>query len=748
MRAAIARMPEMILLSNVPGRQRWRVPAIDSKPRLAAAVELALRNESGVLLVKANPLTGRILLKWHPSQRPPEIRPIVCRALDKGPVSLAVYQKHLGTPDRKVRTLIHKLVLGGIKLSLILLSRAAWGAVATGPLAGPIVVMSISGTIITGFDFLRALFRTVTGRSGITTGTLIGAATLSSIALSENVTALIVIWLLNLGEYLEEVTLRRTRAAIRELLSTDDEEIWVWVNGVEVSMPAKAVHRGAMVVARAGRKIPVDGVIECGEATINEAPITGESMPAIRFAGDCVYAGTILMAGTIRIRVTGVGSETVVGKLIERVELAQALRPQIQTIGDRFARKVVPSSFLAAGLVLLVTRDPRRALTMLLVACPCAAGLATPTAVSASIGNCARRGVLVKGGTHLESMASLDTVAFDKTGTLTESQPSVSRVIPCSKGYTEERVLSLAARAEVHSQHPLALAIVSRAGLEQSGLDAGSEFELLPGRGVRAHWDEHEVLAGSRHLLEGFQVEVSHEHERLFASQVGHAETVVYVAHQRRLVGLIAISVQIRPEAGAALARLREGGVSRLVMLTGDLESVARHVANSVGVTEWRARLLPDDKFEAIRKMRASGRRVAMVGDGVNDASALAVADVGFAMGAAGSDVAVETADVALASDDLRHVADVMHISRRTMRVVRQNYSRALGVNSIGLYLAAAGTINPIVAAVLHNLSTILVVFNSSRLIRFDPNGIRQDTLGGKLALSVPMHEEVKTYCA
>jgi cation-transporting P-type ATPase C len=197
---------------------------------------------------------------------------------------------------------------------------------------------------------------------------------LSSIALSENVTALIVIWLLNLGEYLEEVTLRRTRAAIRELLSAADEEIWVWVNGVEVSMPAKAVQRGAIVMARSGRKVPVDGVIESGEATINEAPITGESMPASRFPGDAVYAGTILMAGTIRIRVTGVGSETVVGKLIERVELAQALRPQIQTIGDRFARKVVPSSFLAAGLVLLITRDPRRALTMLLVACPCAAG--------------------------------------------------------------------------------------------------------------------------------------------------------------------------------------------------------------------------------------------------------------------------------------------------------------------------------------------------------------------------------------
>jgi cation-transporting P-type ATPase C len=746
MSTAVAQIAQMDLLSDIPGRQRWRVPRIDSRPRLAAAVEIALRKESGVLFVKANPLTGRILIKWDPSQRRPAIKWIISKALETGPLSESAYGKLRGAPDRQVNRLIQKLVLGGVKLSLILLSRVAWGAAAAGPLAVPILVMSVSGTIITGFDFLRALCRTVTGRGAITTGTLIGAATLSSIALSENVTALIVIWLLNLGEYLEVLTLRRTRAAIRELLSAEDEEIWILADGVEVSVSPKEVCPGAIAVARAGRKIPVDGVIISGEATINEAPITGESMPAVRRAGDPVYAGTVLMAGSILIRVTGVGAETVVGKLIERVEQAHALRPQIQTLGDRFARKVVPSSLAAAGLVLLVTRDPRRALTMLLVACPCAAGLATPTAVSASIGNSARRGMLVKGGAHLESMATLDTVAFDKTGTLTDSQPSVSQVIPCVDGYTEERVLFLAARAEIHSQHPLAIAIVNRVGVERTGLEEGAEFELLPGRGVRSSWEGHEVLVGSRLLLRDFQVEVSRENQKLFGSQVGAAATVVYVAHQRRLVGLITISVRIRPEADAALVQLRRAGISRLVMLTGDMDGVAEHVASSLGLTEWQAQLLPDDKFEAIRKMRASGRRVAMVGDGVNDASALAIADVGFAMGAAGSDVAVETADVALASDDLRHVADVMDISRRTMSVVRQNYALALGVNSIGLYLAAAGTINPIVAALLHNLSTILVVFNSSRLIGYDPRQIQANNSDGVM-LAAPIAEEEEACC-
>jgi cation-transporting P-type ATPase C len=709
-------------------------------------VELALRKDPRILSASANPVTGKVLIKWDPAQPAPDARSLLSRALSKGPVSEIVYRQLHPARDGKLRTLINNLILGGVKLTLILYSRIVWGAIATSPLAAPILIVSVTGAAITGFRFLRDLGRTVTGRSGITTGTLIGAATLSSIALREGVTALIVIWLLNLGEYLEALTLRRTRAAIRGLLSTDDDEVWVLLDGAEICVSAKQVQPGDIVVARTGRKIPVDGVIESGEATINEAPITGESMPARRGRGDGVYAGTVLVAGTIRIRVTGVGSHTVVGRLIERVEMAQALRPRIQTVGDRFAKRVVPSSFVAAAVVLVITRDPRRALTMLLVACPCAAGLATPTAVSAAIGNSARRGILVKGGTHLESMASLDTVAFDKTGTLTDSHPTVTQVMACASGYTEERILSLAARAEIHSQHPLAIAVVARAGIDRKRSHHGDEFELLAGRGVRTQWDTHEVLVGNLRLLEEFQVEVSAETRERFERRIGLHESVVYVSHQRQFVGVLTIAVQVRPGAVEALGRLRGSGVSRLVMLTGDLDGMAKHVASSVGLTEWKARMLPDDKFDAIRKMRASGRRVAMVGDGVNDASALAVADVGFAMGAAGSDVAVETADVALASDDLRHVADVLDISRRTMRIVRQNYSLALGVNSVGLYLAAAGTINPIIAAVLHNLSTILVVTNSSRLIRYEPAWVPMDS-GVAPLRPVPLQQEEEPRC-
>ena len=741
MRGAARPTPQMRLLSNVPGRQRWYVPGMQNKPRVAAGVEMMLRSEPRLLRVRVNFRTGRILIHWDSSQSI-EIEPLVRKALVRGPVSNSSYEELRGKPDGKVRNLIRKLALGFFKLSLILFSRLIWGTISAGPLAAPIQVLSISGIVITGYDFLRAFYGALVGRSAITTGTLIGAATLSSMALRENVTALTVLWLLNLGEYLEMVTLRRTRAAIRSLLSAEDEEIWIVTGGVEVLVPIKGVQPGASVVVRAGRRIPVDGVIESGAATMNEAPITGESMPVIRREGDEVYAGTVLLAGTIRVRVTGTGTNTMVGKMIERVEQAQALRPEIQKVGDRFARTVVPASFVSAALVLIVTRDPRRALTMLLVACPCAAGLATPTAVSASIGNSARRGILVKGGTHLEVMANLDTIAFDKTGTLTDSQPSVTQVISFANGYTEERILGLAARAEAGSQHPLAIAIMNRIGRPQYELDEESEFELLAGRGVRHVWGEHEVLVGGRRLLEEFEVPLAVEDEHLVKTIIRAGESVVYVAHQHRLIGVVGISVRVRPEAVCALDRLRQAGVYNFIMLTGDRDETAIHVTSSVGMKEWRAQLLPQDKFEAVQALRISGRRVAMVGDGINDAAALAIADVGIAMGASGSDVAIETADVALASDDLRHVADVVEISRWTMRVIRQNYGMALGVNSAGLVLAAAGRINPIIAAVLHNLSTLLVIFNSARLIHYSPPASAYGVMAAAQTLYGPIHSE------
>ena len=397
------------------------------------------------------------------------------------------------------------------------------------------------------------------------------------------------------------------------------------------------------------------------------------------------------------------------------------LRAPIHTIGEQFSRLLVPASFLLAGGAFAVTGDAHRALTMLLVACPCAAGLATPTAVSAAIGNAARRGILIKGGTHLEAAARLDTIVLDKTGTLTLGTPGVRRVISLSEDYAPDQVLILAASGELHSPHPLALAVVNHARDREMEIDPHEECEILVGRGMHADWEGNCVLIGSRQLLEDFAVPVSEEANERYLEYTASGETMMYVAHQTQLIGLIGVQDKIRPAVAAALEELRSTGVHRLLMLTGDNAESAASVAAAVGLTEWRAGLLPEQKYDCIRALRADGHWVAMVGDGINDAPALALADVGIAMGTAGSDVAIEAADIALAANDIRHVATTVRLSRQALRIIRQNYTIAVGVNGGGILVGALGAINPFIAAVLHNLSTLLVVFNSARLIGYDP---------------------------
>jgi cation-transporting P-type ATPase C len=606
-------------------------------------------------------------------------------------------------------------------LAGVLVARALVGA---GALVGqPWLIALIAGsTLLSGRTFFAGAWRTLARRRPLTTDTLVSSATVASIFLGESVTALTVIWLLNLGEYFHALVLRRSHRAIRALLELDEADVWLVVGNIEVSTSLDRIVPGDLIVAHAGRRLAVDGRIEEGTGTLNEAPITGESMPVVRNPGDQVYAGTILLAGRLRIRVEHVGSETAVGRLMDRVEQAQESRAPLQTTGDRFAQRFVPVSFALAVMVLVLTRDIRRALTMLLVACPCAAGLATPTAVSGAVGNGARRGILIKGGRPLESLAGADAIVFDKTGTLTNGIPTVARVVACNGAYNPEQVLSIAANAELHSEHPLGLAVVSHARDHELVIEPHEECRVLIGRGVQADWQGNRILVGSSTLLKDFGVQVPTHVERQFARYTADAETMMYVAYQEEVIGLIGVRDHVRPEVAAAVADLRSLGVRRLRMLTGDGEASAESVARAAGIAEWRSRMLPDEKFDEIRGLRGAGCTVAMVGDGINDAPALALADVGIAMGTAGSDVAIEAADIALASDDLRRLGTAIRLSRHTLGVVRQNYTIALGVNAGGVALGAFGLLNPLLAAVLHNLSTLLVVGNSARLIAFDPD--------------------------
>jgi cation-transporting P-type ATPase C len=577
-------------------------------------------------------------------------------------------------------------------------------------------------TIIAGYPFFRGGVRSLSRLSAADTDTLITVATIASIALRESVTALIVLWLLNLGDLLQAVVLRRTRRAIRELLSVGDREAWVILSeGTEVRVPLQEVRPGDLVAVYTGDKVPVDGPVEAGQATVNEAPITGESMPVFRNPGDCVFAGTLVEAGWVHVRAEQVGDATAVGRLIRRVEEARELKAPIETIGDTFSRRFVPASFLLAGLVFVLTRDVRRSVTMLVVACPCAAGLATPTAISATIGNAARRGVLIKGGTSLEAAANLDTVIFDKTGTLTTGRPRVARVVASGPETAPEQLLSLAASGELHSPHPLGLAVVRHTRERELEIPEHEECELLVGRGMRADVRGNRILIGSRRLLLDFGLVVPLETNERVGELREQGETVLYVGVNDRFAGLIGVADLVRPEAQAALNALRRTGVQRTIMLTGDAMETAEPVARQLGLTEFQAGLLPEQKLELVRQLQREGHRVAMVGDGINDAPSLAAADLGIAMGTGGADIAIEAADIALASSDIRDVASVIDQSRSTLKVVRQNYGLALGVNSLGILIGALGALNPVAAAVLHNLSTLAVVANSGRLIGFQP---------------------------
>ncbi|MEW6297596.1 MAG: heavy metal translocating P-type ATPase [Thermodesulfobacteriota bacterium] len=774
---------ELRICSAIPGRVRYYVAGLQARPRRAAAVAMALEQQPGIDLAEANPRTGRLLVYYDKTLAWDRLAELVHEALSAPALSPGAYQDwlrqraqgrhtrarrssaqdtshHPHTPDHghehgegELQERMRNLVLGGTVLSGFLLKRVVFGP---GALAGSPALFAISAvaTLVSGYPFLRGALRSFADRGGFTTDTLVSSATLASLVMRESLTGLTVIWLLNLGEYLQALTLRRTRQAIRALLAVEDTNVWLVVDGVEIERPLAAVRVGDLVAIYAGKRVPVDGVVVTGSGTINEAPITGESIPVVRNAGDRVYAGTVLLAGALRVRAERVGDDTVVGRLIQRVEEAQELRAPIQTIGERFSTQFVPFSFALATTVFLLTRDLNRALTMLLIACPCAAGMATPTAVSAAIGNGAKRGILIKGGTHLEAAAQLDTVVFDKTGTLTVGAPGVQRVVSLSQDYTADQVLSLAASGELHSQHPLALAVVNHARDCELVIDPHDECEILVGRGMHADWQGNCVLVGSRQLMSDFQVPVSHEASARYGEHTAQGETMMYVAHQSRLIGLIGVRDRIRPEAAEAVAELRALGIRPLLMLTGDTEESAAAVARAVGVDEWRAGLLPEQKYEYIRALRARGHRVAMVGDGINDAPALALADVGIAMGTAGSDVAIEAADIALAGDDLRQVATAIRISQQTLRVIWQNYAIALGVNAGGILVGALGAINPFIAAALHNLSTLLVVFNSARLITYDPERrprssrrsgpdvLPHDTVAGRPSPALALHPQ------
>ena len=618
--------------------------------------------------------------------------------LPTGPVSMGDFNRRLTIMLVSVFAIIFSVVIFGEVLGLFdfLNDRVPF-------LVG--LVLVIAGGYPVFLNVIRA-----TLKRQVISHTLMTLGVLAALAVGQWVTAALVVVFMRIGDYVENFTTESARRAVKELTSLVPQTARVERDGVEIEIPVNQVKLGETVIVRPGEKIAVDGEVISGQATIDQAAITGESMPVEAANGSHVYAATIAKLGSVRVRAERIGTDTTFGRVVKMVEEAEAHRADVQRVADKFSAWYLPVVAVIAMLTFVVSRNPLSTAAVLLVACSCSFALATPVAMLASVGASAKRGLLIKGGKYLELLAHADVLLVDKTGTLTLGQPQVTDVVALN-GLSRSQVLTLAASAERYSEHPLAEAVRALARDEKLELVEPQNFEAVPGHGVRAIIDSHQVAVGNRRLIPAAgSLQVVAELE-------AQGKTLLFLESDQQLVGVLAASDTLRPEVPAALAEARSLGIRHIELLTGDNEQTASALAQKLGVS-YRANLLPENKIEVVKEFQAKGHIVVMVGDGVNDAPALAQANVGIAMGAAGTDVAIEAAHIALMREDWTLVPDVLRIAQRTMRIVKMNLAFTTVYNIIGLSLAAFGILPPVLAAAAQSLPDIGIMGNSARLLK------------------------------
>jgi Cd2+/Zn2+-exporting ATPase len=574
-------------------------------------------------------------------------------------------------------------------------------------------LLVLVATVLAAFPIFRLAIKALFARR-LDADVLVAVAVVAAASIGEYVAAGEVAFIMLLGAQLEEYTADRARRSLGSLLTLVPPTARIRRGETETEIPIAEVRVGDLVVVRPGERIPVDGLVRTGEAAVNQAPVTGESMPVAKNPGDEVFVGTLAETGALVIEATRVGEDTTLARIATLVESAQQRNAPIQRTMDRLASWLVPVMLLLAATVFALTNDAHRAITVLIVTCPCALILASPTAVMAAIARAARAGVLIKGGEHLEAAARLHTIVFDKTGTLTHGQPEVTHTHSFCDEHTEAEMLQMAAVAEKLSAHPLAAAIRNKTGT----IPDPTQFQSHHGRGVTAKHNGQQLVVGQPSLLTEQNVAVSDAHHAHVAEHHDAGHTTVLVAHDGKVCGTICIADTVRATAKQAIADLRTLGIEKVVLLTGDNRRVGLQIGNELGVDEVKAEVLPEQKAEHIESLKAGGRGVAMVGDGINDAPALAVADVGIAMGVTGTDVAHEAADIALMADDLEKIAFAVGLSRRAVQIIKQGLWFALVYNVVMITGAASGHLHMIGGAIAHQFSSIIVILNAMRLLR------------------------------
>ncbi|AIF52147.1 cation-translocating P-type ATPase [Pelosinus sp. UFO1] len=709
------------IVHQIPGRIRVYHPRIKYNPNLAAQIEMLLREQKGIEECKANPKSGKILIKYNRDMISEEVlwpllqnqsyntsKPKVCKREKTKPFELE---------DVSIPTQIALVAIGGLALLYHLFRYLFRPA----PLSLNLARQTSLITLITAFPILRSGVENLFLRRVLNNEILIGTAIILSVLLREGTTGLVVVWLVNLSTLIETLTLDKSRRTIRSMLEGNQKDAWLVINGQEILVPISQLKENDTVSVKLGSKIPVDGIIVNGEAVVNQAALTGEPVPVHKQIGDMVLAGSTIEQGTLYIKAERVGDKTSVARVIHLVEQATHSKAPIQKMADTYSARLIPASFILAFVVFLLTGDIRRTMTILIVACPCAAGLATPTALSAAIGNAASRGILVKGGRYLEEAGKIDFLLFDKTGTLTEGKSAVTKVISLHNGYDSNSILTLAAAAEANANHPLANAIKEAAENQGIVLPCVPDSEMTIGRGVKATIEGVVVYVGNSLYLNQMGIKTP-LHFPFETKDIAESATLVYIARGTTLIGVIVITDCLRPNAESAIRSIREEGIPDIGIVSGDTDTGVTEIASRLKLEKIWPNMLPQDKFNLIKSLQEQGHVVGMVGDGINDSPSLALANVGIAMGVGGADAAIETAGIVLREDNPEKIVEIIRLGKKSLVIIRQNFVFAIGANIIGLGLGSAKLISPFLAAVLHNASTLAVVLNSTRLLTYAPH--------------------------
>ena len=577
--------------------------------------------------------------------------------------------------------------------------------------------LAFAATLIGGFPIFKEAWENLMRRR-MTMELSMTIALIGALAIGQFLTALVIAFFVLFAELLEGFTVGSGRKAIEKLINSLPRFVTVRRDGQEREMSTAEVASGETIIIRPGERIPADGTVTKGHSFVDQASITGESLPVEKIEGSKVFAGTINKDGVLEASVEKIGRDTTFGKIIQIVEQAEKSKAPVQRIADRLAAGLVYFALGAAVLTFIVTRNVTSTIAVIIVAGACGVAAGTPLAILAGIGSAARRGIIIKGGLYLEQLNRIDTVVLDKTGTLTLGVPEVSS-ITVFNGATEDEVLQTAAIAEQHSEHPLGEAIIRGARQRNLPLREYSNFRYFPGKGISCVESGQEILVGTRALFEEHGVQVPLGNLSGEGNKASLSQSEVLVSREKKVLGVLTLADQLRAESKDAVSALNQRGY-QTILLTGDKPETAKAIGEELGVREAIGGLLPEQKLEKIRELLRQGRKVAMVGDGVNDTPALVEATVGVAMGQ-GTDVALESADVILMTSDLSRLLEVLAISKRCYRVIMFNFWGTILVDAVGIALAFAGYLSPIVAALIHVVSELAFILNSARLFRQKP---------------------------